>query len=163
MGEEGRAHHAGREYGVFAYAPGLDLGEILEDGPLGEGATEALARGCRAALAATSVSHGALRLSQIRVGPDGRVRIVGFTGRGADDEHTLTELLEECRGGGDSRSLAERVSGRESTVHAHALTGLTIGEASGGKENPKAKTAAFAAVTLILGLLTGLFLASGGA
>ena len=164
VGEEGRVTLDGRQYGVFAYAPGVDLDQLVQAGGLTRQALSELAVQIREALQASPVPHGALDGSTIRIDRAGRVRLVGFRGRPDSDVADLGGLIEELEGsvveGG--AALATVVSVDPPDPLSHALSGTTISETVDSSAVPaKVRTAGIAALTLVLGILSGWFLASG--
>lgn len=151
--ELGRVRLDGREFGVFGYAPGRDLAQIADGGGLSDDAIATVREEVLAALEAAPVGHGAITGASVRVTPAG-VRLVGFTGRDADDRRMLDELLVEVRGS-PGRSLSD-VASAEDVLVAHPWSGLTLAEDRQAQGRPpRVHTAAFAGVTLVLGLLAG--------
>lgn len=146
-------------------------------------------RGLRAA-AGAGVSHGALTGAMIRVDPSGTVRLLGFRGRGDSDLEELWDLVRPeapapalealfARTPGSYDEALERVETLwptlegpslqqivsavgEPLLHPHPLTGAELREAPPPQPMPaKVRVAATAALTLLLGLLAGIWLAGG--
>ena len=159
IGEEGRVQLDGREYGIYAYAPGLDLDELVSEQRPDLEAVEHIRAGLLEALRAAPVTHGALRGAAVRIDRKGQVRLVGFTGRAADDQAAVDDLMAELDASRDGVSLLH-LADREAPLPAdHPLAGTVLSEDRTAEVVPhKVRTAAFATVTLILGVLAGWFM-----
>lgn len=167
---------------VEPYVAGLSLdGAALRDGDR-RAVLCWVARGL-SALHGRGVGHGAVGSGRVRVGVDGTVRLVGaLRGDPAADAHALATLaselwdeipadvaarLEEGQAAWASAPagfLPAQTGPEEPVLQAHSLVGQRFaldapGASAASERPPKVQAAMFAAVTLILGLLAGSFLA----
>ena len=143
---------------VAALVP--DAAPTAEGLGLPEPALSELVAGVERAL--ETAAHGALSGASIRVTPRGEVWVVGF--RGEEDGATLAELVAAWRGPGDGslQRVIAAMPAADPELTAHPLSGKTLQRGGSGAAVPnKVRTAAFAVVTLVLGLATGWLLAGG--
>lgn len=152
------------KWSISRYIEGWDVDALLEANPAGlpEPALSELLVGVHRALAVGP--HGALSGANIRITPSADVYVCGFQGEGGDEG--AIEGFRVAWGGAGQATLAAVVAGMpagSNPLYPHPLSGknLSRGQLPAGVPN-KVRTAAFAAVTLVLGLVSGWFLASGG-
>ncbi len=149
-------------WAVSRYVPGWDVDAVLAAHPNGipEPALTELFVGVQRSLRAGG--HGALSGATVRITPQGDVFVLGF--RDGEDAGVLAELRESWAGPG-AGTLVEVMAALSTTpaeLIPHPLSGkiLSRGEMRSAVPN-KVRNAAFAGVTLVLGLAAGWFLAGG--
>jgi hypothetical protein len=159
----------GRPVVVEPFVPGVDLDAALDAGLPPAAAAAALddALAALAVAATRGVAHGALDLSVIRLGRDGVVRVRGFRG-GASDAAVIADLREELPGPPDRAALVAWCAGWQGgeVLHPTALVGAEVSLGAAAAPAPdsnvvpwRVRLAGTAAFTLIIGLVSGWFLA----
>lgn len=151
---------------VTVFVPGFDLDELGELPAEVACAILQEVRGILDAVHQAGLAHGGLTPASVRVGPDGRVRLVGF--RGGDPERdavALEELAEVLDAELPSAAapsvlgvyLAERGPPPSPQLEVHPASGMVL-RPGAPQATPKARVASIAALTLLLGLGAGVFL-----
>jgi hypothetical protein len=151
-------------WAVSPYIPGWDVDGLLEvfDDGLPEPALSQIMASISRVV--DGRGHGALSGAKVRVTPQAEVYVLGFRG-GSSDSATLKELAETWAGPGEGALedvVAAMADPHDPPLYAHPLSGQSLKISHNPAVPAKVRTAAFAALALILGFASGWVLASGG-